>query len=88
MLANERPLLPRMLHSATHLSVIATPSEASIRDDHTSLPSLSLESRLGLLRRRRRLTSVKHLLASMGPILVGMALLVLFAAFGAVADLR
>jgi hypothetical protein len=61
---------------------------ARIPDIPARLPSLSLESRLGLLRRRRRLTSLKHLLATMGPILVGMFLLVLLAAFGAAAGLR
>jgi hypothetical protein len=57
-----------------------------IRDDPASLPSLSLESRLGLLRRRRRLTFLKRLVA-MGPVLVGMSLLLL-AAFGGMASLR
>lgn len=88
ILADERPPLSRMLRSAAHLSVIATSSGALIRDHHTSPHSLSLESRLGLLRRRRRFASLKHLLAVMGPILVGMALLVLVAALGAVAGLR
>ncbi len=61
---------------------------ARLPDILTSLPSLSPESRLGLLRRRRRLIFLKHLLAAMGPILVGMSLLVLLAAIGAVARLR
>ncbi len=61
---------------------------ARIPDYPASLPSLSLGSRLGLFRRRRRLTFLKHLLAAMGPVLVGMSLLVLLAAFGAVAGLR
>jgi hypothetical protein len=61
---------------------------ARIPDNPASLPSLRLESRLGLLRRRRRLTSLKHLLVALSPILVGMSLLVLLAAFGAVAGLR
>lgn len=70
------------------ISMIEVFSGAQLPTDPASLPSLSLESRLGLLRRRRRLTSVKHLLAAMGPVIVGMSLLLLLAAFGAVAGLR
>jgi hypothetical protein len=88
MLANERPLLRRMFRPAAQRSVIATPSGARIRDELARLPSLSLESRLALLHRRRRLTSLKHLLTAMSFVLVGMSLLVLLAAFGAVAGLR
>jgi hypothetical protein len=88
MLANERPLVLRMFHFATERPVIATPSGARISDGPGSLPSPSLESRLGLLHRRRRLAFLKHLLATMSPVLVGMSLLLLIAAFGAVAGLR
>jgi hypothetical protein len=86
MLANERPLLLRMFRSAVQRSVMVTPRGARIRDDLASLPLLSLESRLGLLRRRRRLTFLKHL-AAMGPVLVGMSFLLL-AAFGGMPNLR
>ncbi|HEY8952599.1 MAG TPA: hypothetical protein VIP78_08585 [Candidatus Dormibacteraeota bacterium] len=47
---------------------------------------LTLESRLGLLRRRRRLSFLKQL-AAMGPLLLGMSLLLL-AAFGGIASFR
>jgi hypothetical protein len=53
-----------------------------------SLPPLSLELRLGLLHRRRRIAALKHLLEALGPVLVGMSLLLLLAAFGVVAGLR
>jgi hypothetical protein len=59
----------------------ATPSGGP-HDDPTSLPSLSLESRLRLLHRRRRLTALKHVVASI--MVVAISILVLFAAFGAV----
>jgi hypothetical protein len=88
MLANERPLVLRMFHFATERPVIATPSGARISDGPGSLPSPSLESRLRLVHRRRRLAFLKHLLATMSPVLVGMSLLLLIAAFGAVAGLR
>jgi hypothetical protein len=60
---------------------------AQIPHDPANLPSLSLESRLGLLRRRRRRASRKRFLASTGPVLVGMSLLLLVA-FGGMASLR
>jgi hypothetical protein len=49
---------------------------------------LSLESRLGLLRRRRRVGLLKQLLAVIGPVLVGMTLLLLLAAGGVIASAR
>jgi hypothetical protein len=88
MLAKERPLPLKMLHAATQGSVIDTSGRSPIRNLVASLPSLSLESRLALLHRRRRLASVKRLLAAMSFGLVGIALLVLLAAFGAVASWR
>jgi hypothetical protein len=53
-----------------------------------SLPLLSLESRIGLLRRRRRNSLLKQLLSVTGPLLVGIALLLLLAAGGVVASAR
>jgi hypothetical protein len=88
MLANERPLVLRMFRFATERPVIATPTGARISDGPASLLSPSLESRLRLLHRRRRLAFLKHLLATMSPVLVGMSLLLLLAAFGAMAGLR
>jgi len=49
---------------------------------------LSLESRLGLLRRRRRLSVAKQLLAVMSPLLVGIAVVAVFAAGGFIASAR
>jgi hypothetical protein len=85
MLANERPQSLKMLHSATEPSVIATPGRSPIRNELASLPSLSLESRLALLHRRRRLASLKRLLATMSFVLLGISLLVLVADFAALA---
>jgi len=88
MLANKRPLVLRMFRFATERPVIATPSGARISDGPGSLPSPSLESRLRLLHRRRRLAFLKHLLATMSPVLVGVSLFLLLAAFGSIAGLR
>jgi hypothetical protein len=62
------------------------PRAARIRVDLVTLPLLSLESRLGLLRRRRRLAFLKRV-AAMGPVIVGMSLLLLVA-FGGMASAR
>ncbi len=59
-----------------------------IYDDIAERPSLSLDSRLSRFRRRRRISSVKQLLAMIGPILVGVSVLLLFAAFGVIASVR
>jgi hypothetical protein len=61
---------------------------ARILDCPASLPSLSLESRLVVLHRRCRLSFFKHLLAAMGPALVGMSLVLLLVALGAPAGSR
>jgi hypothetical protein len=47
---------------------------------------MSLESRLGLLRRRRRVSLLRQLLAVIGPVLVGIMLVLVLAAFGFVVD--
>jgi hypothetical protein len=49
---------------------------------------MSLESRIGLLRRRRRNNVVKQVLAVTGPVLVGITLILLVAAGGVIATLR
>ncbi|HEY8864239.1 MAG TPA: hypothetical protein VIO37_08725 [Candidatus Dormibacteraeota bacterium] len=49
---------------------------------------MSLESRLGLLRRRRRLSVAKQLLAVISPVMVGIAVVVLIAAGGVIASAR
>ena len=67
------------------VSVMVT-SGVARRDDLASPPLLSLESRLGLLRRRRRVSFLKQLLA-VCPLVVGMSLL-LFAAVGGASSLR
>jgi hypothetical protein len=53
----------------------------------SSLP-LSLNSRIGLLRKRRRNSVLKQLLAVTAPVLIGVALLLLVAAGGVVASAR
>jgi hypothetical protein len=67
---------------------MATPGGAPIHDQLANRPSLSLESRLGLLRRRRRVSLLKQFLAVVGPVLVGMTLLLLLAAGGVIASAR
>ena len=49
---------------------------------------LSLEARIGLLRRRRRAGVLRQLVAVIGPLLFGMSILVLIAATGIVASAR
>jgi hypothetical protein len=49
---------------------------------------LSLEARIGLLRRRRRAGILKQLVAVIGPLLLGMSILLLIAATGIVASAR
>ena len=53
---------------------------------NSQLPLLNLESRLGLLRRRRRVSLLRQLLAVIGPILVGITLVLVLAAFGFVVE--
>jgi ABC-type uncharacterized transport system permease subunit len=53
-----------------------------------AIPIQSLESRLGLLRRRRRVSVLKQVLHLIGPALAGSTLLMLLAAFGAAATWR
>jgi hypothetical protein len=66
---------------------MALPGRVLVLDDLASLPVLSLESRLDLLRRRRRRTFLKRQLAVIGSVLVGMSVLLL-AALGAIASSR
>ena len=66
--------------------VMDIPLGTRIRIEPASLPSLSLESRQGLLRRRRRVRFLKEFLA-VCPLVVGMSLL-LFAAVGGASGLR
>jgi hypothetical protein len=58
----------------------------AISSDPSALPLISLDTRLGLLRRRRRLTFLKRS-AAMGPVVVGLSLLLL-AAYAGIAGLR
>jgi hypothetical protein len=53
-----------------------------------AIPIPSLESRLGLLRRRRRVSILKQVLTLIGPVLAGTTLLMLLVAFGAAATWR
>ena len=49
---------------------------------------LSLESRLGRLRHRRRLSRFKQVLAVVGPLLLGVSIVLLLAGFGVIASTR
>jgi hypothetical protein len=49
---------------------------------------LSLSSRLGLLRQRRRLSLLKQVLAVVGPLLLGVSIVLLLAGFGVIAATR
>ncbi len=79
-------LLLRMFRSAVHPRVMVTLTGAQTVDDSATLPVLSLESRLALLRRRRRLTFLKRYAAA-GPVIVGLSLLLL-AAYAGMASLH
>ena len=54
----------------------------------SSLPVLSLEARIGLLRRRRRVSLLRQLVAVIGPLLLGTSVLLLIAASGVFASPR
>ena len=58
----------------------------AISSDPTALPVLSLDARLGLVRRRRGVTFLKRY-AAMGPVVVGVSLLLL-AAYAGIAGFR
>ncbi|HMJ39637.1 MAG TPA: hypothetical protein VK606_08790 [Verrucomicrobiae bacterium] len=45
---------------------------------------MSLEVRLGLVRRRRRVSMLKQLMGVVGPVLMGITLVLVLAAFGSV----
>jgi hypothetical protein len=49
---------------------------------------LSLDARIGLLRRRRRVSVLRQLVSVIGPLLVGMSILLLIAASGIFASAR
>jgi hypothetical protein len=52
-----------------------------IYDPYLHLASLSLEVRLGFVRRRRRVRRLKQLLGMVGPVLMGIMLVLVLAAF-------
>ena len=60
----------------------------TVQGSPVATPFLSLEYRIGLLRRRRRVSLLKQLLAVIGPVLVGMTLILLLAAGGVIASAR
>ena len=76
---------PRLL-SANLIADIVTLTKS----DYVTVSSLplSLNSRIGLLRKRRRNSILKQLLAVTAPVLIGVALLLLVAAGGVVASAR
>jgi hypothetical protein len=49
---------------------------------------LSLDSRIGLLRRRRRVSVLRQIVAVIGPLMIGGSILLLLAAGGVVASAR
>jgi hypothetical protein len=81
-----RRLLLLMFRPVVQATVMVTLRGGRERNDQASLPSMSLESRLGALRRRRRRTFLKQF-AAIGPVLVGMSFLLLVA-FGGMATMR
>jgi hypothetical protein len=84
--AGESALLLRMFRPPAQSRVMDIPREAHIRQDPAHLQSLSLDSRLSRLRRRRRVTFLKQVV-SIGPLMVGISLLLL-AALGGMASFR
>jgi hypothetical protein len=62
--------------------------ETAIAIDPAVISSLSLDSRISKLRRRRRNSVLKQLLMVIGPLLVGMSVLLLLAAAGVIASTR
>lgn len=63
------------------LVMLEAPAGARFPDRPASLRTLSLEARLAMLHRRRRLAHLKHFLAAIGELLVGaMLLLAVFVA--------
>ena len=75
-----RPVLLRMFRSAAQGSVVANLGSAGISDHGPNRQALSLDARLGLLRRRRRVTLLRQL-APVAPVLIGISAL-LIVAFG------
>jgi hypothetical protein len=57
-----------------------------IYDPSLHLASLSLEVRLGSVRRRRRVSKLKQLLGVVGPVLMGIMLVLVLAAFVSVVE--
>jgi hypothetical protein len=51
-------------------------------------PLLSLESRLGLLRRRRRSSFLKQVVAVIGPLVVAISFILVLAGVGVIAGVR
>jgi len=64
------------------------PIGVRVSADPPALGSLSLDSRIGLLRRRRRLNVLRQLVAVIGPVLLGGSILLLIAAGGVFASAR
>ena len=63
------------------------PIGVQVSSDATAL-GLSLDSRIGRLRRRRRLNVLRQLIAVIGPVLLGGSILLLIAAGGVFASAR
>jgi hypothetical protein len=62
--------------------------ETAIAIEPAMISSLSLDSRIGKLRRRRRNSVLKQLLMVIGPLLLGVSVLLLLAAAGVIASAR
>jgi hypothetical protein len=54
----------------------------------SSYPLLSLESRLGRLRQRRRRSQLRQLLAVIGPVIMAGSVVLALAVYGVVASVR
>jgi len=64
------------------------PIGVQVSADPPALRLLSLDSRIGLLRRRRRINVLRQLIAVIGPVLLGGSILLLIAAGGVFASAR
>jgi hypothetical protein len=56
---------------------VINPKALLVSPEPLLVPALSLESRLGTIRRKRRVAFVKHAARDFGPVLIGMTLVLI-----------